>query len=276
MFGSNDRQQMKISNERLAVRSESWEKTYVERVDGMVDTLKVYGRPFFWVSAPPMRTPAVSGDMAYLNGLYKARVEAAGGTFVDIWNGFTNEDGQYIASGPDIDGQTRALRTPDGVNFTRAGRLKLSFYVEREIRRKTGTGFGTVDLACLDQQPEPDRGRTGRQEAAGRSGHLAVRSAAWRKRYACRRAGAARLRSDHGRGEGRRSAAIARRAKAPPVAPTELIRDRVIVKGESMPASPAASTISPGRPGATSPRRRRSPTAAPSSPPPRRPPRARR
>ena len=91
---------MQIGSQRLPIRSDSWEKTYTQRVDGMVDTLKVYGRPFFWVSAPPVAGASGAGDMAYLNGLYKPRVEGGGGIFVDVWNGFTNENGQYIACGP--------------------------------------------------------------------------------------------------------------------------------------------------------------------------------
>jgi hypothetical protein len=168
LVGSNDRQQMKVGNARLAVGSETWEKTYTQRVDGMVDTLKVYGRPFFWVSAPPMRSNANGGDTAYLNGLYKPRVEAAGGSFIDIWNGFTNANGQYIATGPDIEGQVRQLRTGDGVNFTRAGRLKLSFYVEREVRRKTGVGAGTVDLLpSASQQSQIEIGPDGKKRLVG-------------------------------------------------------------------------------------------------------------
>ena len=46
------------------------------------------------------------------------------------------EAGNYITSGPDVEGQVRQLRTGDGINFTRAGRMKLAFYVELEIRRK--------------------------------------------------------------------------------------------------------------------------------------------
>jgi hypothetical protein len=151
-LGANDRQQMRTGNERWAVRSGPWEKAYTQRVDGMVDTLKVYGKPFFWVSAPPVRTSGASDDMAYLNGLYKPRVEAAGGSFVDIWIGFTNAAGQYISTGPDLDGQIRQLRNSDGINFTRAGRLKLAFYVEREMRQKTGVGVGLVDLLPATSQ----------------------------------------------------------------------------------------------------------------------------
>ena len=62
-LGANDRQQIRAGKNRLAVRSDAWEKTYDSRVAGMVDTLKVFGRPFFWVSAPPMRSSSASRDM---------------------------------------------------------------------------------------------------------------------------------------------------------------------------------------------------------------------
>ncbi|MEX0852992.1 MAG: SGNH family hydrolase [Bauldia sp.] len=152
VIGANDRQQMRDGKARLPPRSEGWDKAYIQRVEGIVDTLRVYGRPFFWVSAPPMQSSSASRDMAYLNELYKPRVTTAGGHFVDIWNGFTNEDGRYVSSGPDVDGQLRALRSGDGINFTRAGRLKLAFYVEREIRRDTGIGSGAIDLLASASQ----------------------------------------------------------------------------------------------------------------------------
>ena len=167
-LGANDRQQMRIGKERLAPRSETWETTYVQRVKGITDTLKVFGRPFFWISAPPMRLAAAGRDMAYLNEFYKPPVAEAGGHFIDIWNGFTNEEGRYISSGPDVDGQLRALRSGDGVNFTRAGRLKLAFYVEREIRRQTGIGAGAVDLlASTSQNSQIEIGPDGQKRLVG-------------------------------------------------------------------------------------------------------------
>lgn len=151
-LGANDRQQLRDGGARAAIRSDQWVATYTARISGLVDTLELYGRPFFWVGAPPMRATSASSDMAYLNGLYKPRVQAGGGHFVDIWNGFANEDGRYVSSGPDVEGQVRQLRTGDGINFTRAGRLKLAFYVEREIRRQTGFGSGGIDLLATVTQ----------------------------------------------------------------------------------------------------------------------------
>ncbi len=152
VIGANDRQQMRSGKARLAPHSDAWEQAYLARIKGMADTLKVFGRPFFWVSAPPMRSSAASRDMVYLNELYKPIVTAVGGAFVDIWNGFTDDNGRYTSSGPDVDGQLRALRSSDGINFTRAGRLKLAFYVEREIRKQTGIGTGAVDLLASASQ----------------------------------------------------------------------------------------------------------------------------
>lgn len=167
-LGANDRQELRNGNERFATHSDAWEQAYVQRIKGLVSTLKVYGRPFFWVSAPPMRTAAAGRDMAYLNEFYKPAVAEAGGYFVDVWDGFTSDEGNYISSGPDVNGQLRALRMGDGVSFTRAGRLKLAFYVQREIRRQTGVGEGTVDLlTSTNQNNQVEIGPDGQKHLVG-------------------------------------------------------------------------------------------------------------
>lgn len=167
-IGANDRQQMRVGGERHALRSEGWEKAYIERVQDLTETMTVYGRPFFWVGTVPMSQSAAMRDMSYLNDLMRTRMSASSGTFVDVWSGFTNEDGRYISSGPDVEGQLRALRAGDGINFTRAGRLKLAFYVEREMRRQTGIGVGMVDLlASTTQQSQIEIGPDGKMRLVG-------------------------------------------------------------------------------------------------------------
>ncbi|MCB1499048.1 MAG: DUF459 domain-containing protein [Bauldia sp.] len=151
-LGVNDRQDLRVDKDRYPVRSEEWLAAYEQRVDAVTDTLKVYGRPFFWVSAPPLRGEDATSDMAFINGLIEPRVTKAGGHFIDVWNGFTNASGQYITTGPDIEGQVKALRTSDGINFTSVGKQKLAYYVERDIRRSTGMGAGTVELVASSTQ----------------------------------------------------------------------------------------------------------------------------
>jgi hypothetical protein len=88
-----------------------------------------------WVGLPSQRGTKVSADSSYLNELYRSRAEKAGIVYVDIWDGFVDEAGRYSAQGPDYDGQTRRLRSADGVYFTKFGARKLAHYVEREIQR---------------------------------------------------------------------------------------------------------------------------------------------
>jgi hypothetical protein len=142
MIGTNDRQQMGGKGAKAAVRSEPWLATYNERLANLAATLKLYGRPVFWVGLPPMRSTASSADMAAFNAIYRVHAESIGGKFVDVWNGFANEEGKFVSRAPDVAGQVRLLRSGDGINFTRAGQNKLAFFVEREIRRLGGLGAG--------------------------------------------------------------------------------------------------------------------------------------
>ncbi len=74
-------------------------------------------------------------DIPFLNDLYRSRADKAGIVYIDVWDGFVDEDGRFAQSGPDFEGQTRRLRAGDGVHFTQAGARKLAHFVEREIDR---------------------------------------------------------------------------------------------------------------------------------------------
>jgi len=116
-------------------RSDQWAELYARRIDQLIAVLKRKGVPVLWVGLPPIRGSRSQRDMAYLNDLFKARAEKAGIVYVDVWDGFADDDGDYASYGPDVAGQVRRLRTGDGVYFTKAGARKLAHYVEREIRR---------------------------------------------------------------------------------------------------------------------------------------------
>ena len=168
VLGVNDREELRLEEGRAPVRSDPWKAAFEHRVESISDTLRVYGRPFFWVSAPPLRGEEATTDIAFFNGLIEPRATKAGGHFVDVWNGFTNASGQYITTGPDIEGQVKALRASDGVNFTSVGKQKLAYYVERDIRRHTGIGAGTVDLvASVSQTSTIEIGADGKKRLVG-------------------------------------------------------------------------------------------------------------
>jgi hypothetical protein len=133
--------------------TDPWATVYAKRIDDMIAALKSKGVPIVWVGLPAIRGPKSTGDMSYLDELYRARAEKAGIVYVDIWDGFVDEQGRYAVQGPDFEGQIRRLRTADGVHFTKAGAMKLASYVDRELRRVMSTHVAPVALPAPETAP---------------------------------------------------------------------------------------------------------------------------
>ncbi|MCC6890393.1 MAG: DUF459 domain-containing protein [Hyphomicrobiales bacterium] len=144
----------------LEFQSEAWQAAYIRRIDATIAALNSANVPVFWVGLPPQRLARQSADAVYLNELYRGRAERAGITYVDIWDGFVDEAGRYVVQGPDFEGQTRRLRSADGLYFTLAGARKLAHYVEREILRSLVSRQTPVALP-LPEPTLPQPGRPG-------------------------------------------------------------------------------------------------------------------
>jgi hypothetical protein len=115
--------------------TDKWADLYSKRVDEMIAALKSKGVPVIWVGLPALKGTKSTSDMTYLDEIYRQRAERAGIVYVDIWDGFVDDQGRYVVQGPDFEGQIRRLRSSDGVHFTKAGAVKLASYVDRELRR---------------------------------------------------------------------------------------------------------------------------------------------
>jgi hypothetical protein len=126
--------------------TDKWAELYGRRIDEMITALKAKGVPILWVGLPALRGTKSTGEMAYLDEVFRERADKAGIAYIDIWDGFVDEQGRYTVQGPDFEGQTRKLRTPDGVFFTRAGAVKLASYVDQELRRVMAKGVVPVAL----------------------------------------------------------------------------------------------------------------------------------
>jgi uncharacterized protein len=128
-------------------KTQKWAEFYGQRIDETIEALKSKGVPVFWVGLPPLLGARSTADMQYLNDLFRSHAEKAGITYIDVWDGFSDDAGQFTMQGPDYEGQIRRLRTPDGVYFTPAGARKLAHFVAREIKRAlTPTGPIAVPL----------------------------------------------------------------------------------------------------------------------------------
>ncbi|MEZ2329470.1 DUF459 domain-containing protein [Mesorhizobium sp. RCC_202] len=138
MLGSNDRQQMKVGDVREQPRSENWTKEYERRTDALGKAIQDAKVPFLWVGMPAFGVTKMNSDMLAFNDIYHSAAQSHGGEFVDVWDGFVDENGAFVTSGPDINGQPVRLRSDDGINVTKAGKRKLAFYTEKPLAKLLG------------------------------------------------------------------------------------------------------------------------------------------
>ncbi len=137
-LGANDRQQMAIGDNKEKFKTEVWLSEYTRRAAALAAVARAGGTPLLWVGMPAFQSTAMTADMVTFNTLFRTETEKAGGTFVDVWDGFVDEGGKFIITGSDINGQQVRLRGSDGINLTKAGKRKLAFYVEKDIRNILG------------------------------------------------------------------------------------------------------------------------------------------
>ena len=135
MIGANDRQEIRSASGRVAKRTPKWSMAYADRVSALIQAIATAGKPALWAGLVPVKSNALSRDYSTFNSIFREKTDTAGITFIEAWNGFADDEGRYVTSGPDINGQQRGLRTKDGLNFTKAGRRKLAFFVERDVLR---------------------------------------------------------------------------------------------------------------------------------------------
>lgn len=140
MLGSNDRQEMRVGGEREQKRSDKWTAEYEKRAESLAKVVAERKIPLVWVGMPSFRQASASSDMLAFNDIYRSAAEEAGGAFVDIWDGFVDENGAYVTTGPDIKGNPVRLRSGEnGINLTKPGKRKVAFYAEKPLEKILGS-----------------------------------------------------------------------------------------------------------------------------------------
>lgn len=152
MLGSNDRQQMAINGGKEKFDSPAWNDAYTARVQSMFKIAGDNRTPVVWVGLPAFKSGQTSAAALQLNSVYRNEAARAGAEFVDIWDGFVDENGKFIVSGSDINGQPVRLRTSDGVGMTAAGKRKMAFYAEKSLRKIIGEPLTVEKLIRLESE----------------------------------------------------------------------------------------------------------------------------
>jgi len=121
MFGANDRLDMREDGKYLHFRTDEWRAVYTKRADRILTALTGAHLKIIWCGNPIARSPTYSADMSYINDIFSEEVSHFGGEFLPLWTVVADNQGQFIAYGPDRSGVTERLRNDDGIHFTSAG-----------------------------------------------------------------------------------------------------------------------------------------------------------
>ncbi len=148
-IGINDLQALKDGADTLDPLSERWSAIYGQRIEALAEIFHAHHVPVAWIGLPPMRSDSFNASAVKLNQLYKLHVEKAEARYIDIWDAFANQSGQYDAYGPDINGQNVKLRGIDGIHFTKAGSRKVAQFLEADIRKVMEKAKPQTDVASL-------------------------------------------------------------------------------------------------------------------------------
>jgi len=154
LIGSNDRQPLHEDDKVLELLSRPWQTAYGSRIEAIGEIFRAHHVPLAWIGLPIVKRDEVAVDFSAFNTLFEERTAKTGATFIDIWEAFADEKGDYRGYGPDVDGQITKLRTQDGQGFTAAGERKLAHFVEGTLRRTLPDKPNLHDDQTPTQSPE--------------------------------------------------------------------------------------------------------------------------
>lgn len=133
IIGANDNQPIADSHGVFSPLQPEWINIYKQRIIEITESLHNSGKPWIWMGQPAFESNNLTQKIKTFNALYKNATEAAGGYFINIWDGFIDAQGQFSFSGYDINGKITKLRTDDGINFTFEGKQKLVSYLKKPL-----------------------------------------------------------------------------------------------------------------------------------------------
>lgn len=147
MIGVNDRQSMTVDGTSLKSLSDDWNKEYAARLADFLGQLRAANKPVVWIGMPPTAPPMLSAAMSQISSMERLAAFSSGAQFVDIYDKFLDDNGNYTARGPDVNGQDALMRRSDGIHFTNAGADKVAFYASQSIKLVShgGAGLAVVD-----------------------------------------------------------------------------------------------------------------------------------
>ncbi|WP_417667725.1 GDSL-type esterase/lipase family protein [Roseibium sp.] len=152
MMGWKDLGRVLPGEPPLEFATSDWWAAYQKQAERLVKTVRDERKPLVWVGLAPTSVETTNIDFGRMNEIFAGAAEAERGHFVDIWDIFFSDAGEYSSFGPDVEGKRVRLRASDKVGFTWAGYRKVAFFTERQLSRILG-GYGGLAFEGVEDDP---------------------------------------------------------------------------------------------------------------------------
>lgn len=110
----------------LRFQSGEWENIYRKKIQNIIKTAKQHNVQVLWLGVPDMRKKKLNTGVRYLNTLYRSEVEKAKATYLPTQFLLTRKTAGYSKYLSTENNQKIAVRTNDGIHFTRAGQKRIA------------------------------------------------------------------------------------------------------------------------------------------------------
>lgn len=147
IIGINDRQPIRENGHSYQPLTDQWKTIYSARIAEFLGQLQAAAKPVIWVGLPPMQARSYSAAISQIASVQKLAAFSGGAEYVDIYERFIDEAGNFSAYGPDLNGDNVLMRKSDGIHFSNAGSDKLAFYVNQSLKFFYSGGSMTVEIA---------------------------------------------------------------------------------------------------------------------------------
>ena len=142
MFGGNDGQPLTWEGRELQPDTPEWLEVYHGLVGEAMDVLLTGTTRVYWVGLPIMRDDRFTQRVIGFNQVYEEEAaERPGVVYVDIFDLFKDENGEYSTYLRTDSGDLLDMRMDDGAHFSWNGAYRLSEFVLRAI----ATDWGFTD-----------------------------------------------------------------------------------------------------------------------------------
>ncbi len=156
MLGSNDRRRIRTASGFEDFGTEAWAEAYRLRVDSIIEDLTEGKVAVYWMGLPIVADEEARAEYEQINSVIRERVYLGGAKYIDTWNGFSDQFGNFSAYGPSVEGVTKRLRDNNGIGFTSEGNRKLAEFAASVIKRDLAAARRerSIPLAGDEQQQE--------------------------------------------------------------------------------------------------------------------------